>query len=107
MLSRARRAVRALAAIVLVVVALGALLGKGALEARGPYLEALPDHPFCLDAEWALADDRVADALELAEAGGCGSALERARARWDALSDEERAAHKAKWHEHHGKFLHE
>ncbi len=81
-----KRAARALVAVVLILAALLALGGKWTLDARGPYLEALPDHPFCVDAEWALAEDRVADALELAEAGGCPSALERARARWATVA---------------------
>jgi hypothetical protein len=81
-----RRIARAVLAAALLLVALGAPAGKLALEARGPFLEALPDHPFCLDAEWALAEDRVADALELAEAGGCAGARERARARWDSAA---------------------
>jgi hypothetical protein len=81
-----KRIARSIAAVALVAVALTALLAKGALDAGGPYLEALPDHPYCRDAEWALAEDRVADALELAEAGACPSALQRARARWDAVA---------------------
>ncbi len=80
-----KRIARAVLASALVLAALGALAGKAALEARGPFLEALPDHPFCIEAEWALAEDRVADALELAEAGSCASAAERARARWNAI----------------------
>ena len=81
-----KRIGRALLAAALVLAALGALVGKVALDARGPYLEGLPDHPFCIEAEWALAEDRVADALELAEAGACTSAAERAHARWDAAA---------------------
>lgn len=81
-----KRIGRTLLAVALVLMALVALAGKIALEARGPYLEALPDHPFCIEAEWALAEDRVGDALELAEAGSCTSAAERARARWTAIT---------------------
>ncbi|MFN2323617.1 MAG: hypothetical protein ABR510_11745 [Trueperaceae bacterium] len=81
-----KRLGRTLLAVALVLAALATLTGKAVLEARGPYLEALPDHPFCIEAEWALAEDRVADALELAEAGACSSAAERAHARWDAAA---------------------
>ncbi len=81
-----KRIGRVLLAVALVLAALMALTGKVVLEARGPYLEALPDHPFCIEAEWALAEDRVADALELAEAGACTNAAARARARWTTIA---------------------
>ena len=81
-----KRIGRALLAVALVLTALAAFAGKVVLDGRGPYVEALPDHPFCLEAEWALAEDRVADALELAEAGACASAVERARARWNTIA---------------------
>ena len=81
-----KRIGRALLAVALVLVALAAVSVKLVLDVRGPYLEALPDHPFCIEAEWALAEDRVADALELAEAGACTSAADRARARWTTIA---------------------
>lgn len=81
-----RRLLRSFAAFALGLLAVAAVAGKVALDRSGPYLEALPDHPFCLDAEWALAQDRVADALELATAGGCASARTRAEARWSSLA---------------------
>lgn len=81
-----RRIGRIVFAAALVLAALSAIAGKLAMDAGGPYLEALPDHPFCIDAEWALAENRVADALELAEAGVCTSAAERARARWNTIA---------------------
>jgi hypothetical protein len=77
---------RAVLAALLVLMGLGALGLKGWLTFDGPYLEALPAHPFCDEAEAALAADRVGEALELAEAGACGSTLERAQARWDSLT---------------------
>jgi hypothetical protein len=72
--------------ILLVLVGVGVVGLKGWTTLDGPYLEALPHHDFCADAEEALAHERVADALELAEAGDCPGVLERAQAQWDALA---------------------
>lgn len=80
------RFLRRLIAVVLVLLALGALGVKAWLDVSGPYVEALPDYPFCSHAEAALGEDRVADALELASAGGCGAVEERARAAYDSLA---------------------
>ena len=80
------RFVRQLLAVVLVLLALGVVGGKAWLEVSGPYLETLPEYPLCGQAEALLADDRVADALELAAAGDCGPLEDRARAAYDGLS---------------------
>lgn len=80
------RFTRRLAAWLSILVALGAVGFKGWLEFSGPYLEALPFHPFCAEAAALLAADDVAGALELAEAGECVSVAERAGERWDSLA---------------------
>ena len=80
------RLLRFVLAPVLVLVALGALGGKVWLEASGPFVEALEPYPFCDEAAVALAEDRVADALELAEAGDCTALQAQARERWDGLA---------------------
>ncbi|MDZ7705963.1 MAG: hypothetical protein U5L04_15925 [Trueperaceae bacterium] len=72
-------------ALALIVLAVGVVGVKGWLELSGPYLEALPDYPFCRQAEAALAQDRVAEGLELAEAGGCSDTLAEARQRSQQL----------------------
>ena len=77
---------RYLLAPTLVLVGLAALAGKVWLEASGPFVEALEPYPFCHEAAVALAEDRVADALELAEAGGCTTLEAQARERWDGLA---------------------
>jgi hypothetical protein len=69
---------RALAAL-LVVLAFAVLAVKAWTEAGGPYLEALPPYPFCAEADAALVDGRLEEALELAQAGGCDEAAARAR----------------------------
>ena len=76
------RPLRHLLAGLLFVAALAIVAGKGWLDVTGPYLEALPLHPTCAEAEAALADDRLLDALELAEAGPCPAVLAEAEARW-------------------------
>ena len=80
------RLLRHALAFVLVLLAAGVIGLKVWLELSGPYLEALPVYPFCQEAELALAEDRVLDALELAEAGECLSVAERAQRRWDSLA---------------------
>ena len=79
-----RRPLRHLLAGILLVTAIAIVAGKAWLGLSGPYLEALPPYPFCAEAESALADDRLLDALELAEAGGCAAVLTEAEARWNA-----------------------
>jgi len=79
-----RRPLRHLLAGVLLATAAATLVGKAWLELSGPYLEELPLYPACAEAEAALADDRLLEALELAEAGGCTAVLEEAEARWNA-----------------------
>lgn len=68
------------------MLALGALGVKAWLSIDGPYLEALPIHDVCSDAEIALAEARVADALELADAGECTAVRAAAAARWEHMS---------------------
>ena len=80
------RALRFVLAPLLVCLGVAALLGKVWLVAAGPFVEALEPYPYCAEAEHALVEDRVADALELAEAGGCASLAAAARVRWDTLS---------------------
>lgn len=80
------RTLRVVLAPLLVVVGVSVLLGKVWLLGAGPFVEALEPYPYCAEAEVALAQDRIADALELAEAGECGSVAAAARLRWDALS---------------------
>lgn len=76
---------RALAAA-LVIVAVGVVLGKLLLDGSGPYLEALPAYAYCDQAAAALVEDRVVEALELAEAGACSEELATARSRWSSLA---------------------
>jgi hypothetical protein len=81
-----QRLLRRVLAAALLTVAVGVVLGRLALDLDGPYLEALPAYPYCDEAADALADDRVLDALELAEAGACGAELATARSRWSSLT---------------------
>ena len=88
-----RRPLRHLLAGILLATAAAALVGKAWIDLGGPYLEAVPAFPFCAEAESALADERLLDALELAEAGGCATVLAEAEARWRApLATLERCA---------------
>lgn len=80
------RFLRRLLAAVVILLALGLVAMKAWLELSGPYLEALPYHPFCAEAATALARDDVAGALELAEAGGCETVTTQAQERWDSLA---------------------
>ncbi len=80
------RLLRFVLALLLLLLALGALVGKVWLEASGPFVEALPAYPFCQEAALALEEDRVADALELAEVGDCATEEAQARARWESLA---------------------
>lgn len=79
------RALRVVLAPLLVLLGVAALLGKVWLTSAGPFVEALEPYPFCAEAERALVEDRVADALELAEVGACAGVAAAARVRWDAL----------------------
>jgi hypothetical protein len=78
----AGRLLRLVLAPVLVLLGVAVLGGKAWLAASGPFVEALTPYPFCEEASRALAEDRVADALELAEAGACSVVEAQARARW-------------------------
>jgi hypothetical protein len=82
--ARSLPVVRWLAAPLLVALGLGLLALKAWLSLTGPYLEALPRVAFCSEAAAALDEGRLAEALELAEAGGCQAEASVARARWDA-----------------------
>jgi len=79
-----RRPLRHLLAGILLATAIAIVAGKAWLDLSGPYLEALPLYPTCAEAAAALADDRLLEALELAEAGGCTAVLAEAQARWTA-----------------------
>jgi uncharacterized membrane protein len=81
------RLLRRLVALALGLVAVAAVGGKAAWSWSGPYLEALPAFPYCGEAAAALADDRLEDAIEFGEAGGCTSevaAAEARRSEWGA-----------------------
>jgi len=80
------RALRHLFAALLAAIALAALGGKAWLALDGPYLEALPPFPACAEASRALDEERVSDAIELAEAGDCGAERAVAEARWTTLA---------------------
>lgn len=88
-----RRPLRHLLAGLLLAAAIALVAGRAWLSVSGPYLEALPPYPYCAEAEAALADDRLLEALELAEAGACRAVLAAAEARWNApLATFERCA---------------
>ncbi|HZW28490.1 MAG TPA: hypothetical protein VFF08_08525 [Trueperaceae bacterium] len=80
-----RRFVRRLLGTALVVLGLAVVAGKLWLASSGPYLEALPPFPFCAEARAELGAGQAAEAIELAEAGGCEEELAAARAQWDRL----------------------
>ncbi len=86
MMGDMHRIARAVLALVLFALATVVLTTKLWVAASGPFLEEFPPYPLCADAEWALADGRVGEALELAEAGGCPGVRSRAEAAWSALS---------------------
>lgn len=77
-----RRIARGALAALLVLAAVALVGGKLWLEATGPFVESLPDYPYCSSAAAALAEDRVLDALELAEAGACGPERTEAERAW-------------------------
>ncbi len=52
--------------LLLMLLALALVASKLWLEYDGPYLEALDPYPFCQEAQAALDDDRVLDAIVLA-----------------------------------------
>jgi hypothetical protein len=79
-----RRPLRHLIAGLLAALALAMPAGKAWLSFDGPYLEALPAYPYCAAAAAALAEDRVLEALELAEAGACEEVRTAAEDRWRA-----------------------
>lgn len=71
--------------LLLIVLALALVAGKLWLEYDGPYLEALDPYLFCQEAQAALDDDRVLDAIELAEASDCPEQLTTATEKWNEL----------------------
>ena len=79
-----RRGLRHLLALALAAAAFVLIAGKAVLDARGPYLEGLPAYPYCAEASLALAEERLLDALELADAGGCVAVSEAADRAWSA-----------------------
>ncbi len=79
------RALRYVLSPVFVALAVTVLGGKVWLEAAGPFVEGSPEYPFCAEARSALEDERLSDALELAEAGECTAVEAEARARWESL----------------------
>jgi len=80
------RLVRRLVALLAIVLGVGAVALKLWLTMSGPFIEALPDHPFCQEARSALDAGSVAWSLELAEAGDCAAVEIDARREWDSLS---------------------
>ena len=91
------RVARVVLAPLLLALAVTAVLGKLWLDASGPFVEALPAYPYCREAAIALADERVAEALELAEVGACEHVAALARARWDALSAQAQRCWEGVW----------
>lgn len=85
MFRRLRRLLRRLLGLLFLLLALAVLGGKLYLEADGPYLETMAPYPYCGEASAALADGRYQDAIELAEAGGCGEELAAAEAAWNSF----------------------
>lgn len=79
------RFVRRVLGTLLVLAALGLLLGKLWLDNGGPYLESLPLYPYCERAQQALVEDHHLDAIELAEAGGCDQVLSDANSEWNSV----------------------
>jgi len=75
-----------LAGAALLLAAVGLVGGKTWLALDGPYLEALAPYPYCAEAARALAAERHADAMELAEAGACEEVAAAAEAEWNRLS---------------------
>lgn len=67
-----------------VIAAVVLVAGKAVLDLRGPFVEALPAYDFCAEATRALTEERLLDALELAEAGACGEQLAAAERAWAA-----------------------
>lgn len=81
-----KRLLRRSLGLLLIALAVGVVAGKLWLEYDGPYLEALDPYPYCQAAQSALDEDRILDALELAEADDCPAQLNAANARWNELS---------------------
>lgn len=81
-----RRFLRRFIGALLVLVAVALLAGKAWLDWDGPYLEALPEYPFCAEARVALDENRALDAIELAEAGSCPVELREAQAVWSNIA---------------------
>lgn len=72
--------------LLLLLLALLIALAKVWLEYGEPYLETLPAYAFCDQARVALAQNRLQEAVQLAEAGGdCGTELAEAQARWNGI----------------------
>lgn len=80
------RLLRRALGLLLVVLALAVVTGKLWLEYDGPYLEALDPYPYCQEAQLALDEARIPDAIELAEAADCPEQLSAATSRWNDLS---------------------
>jgi hypothetical protein len=70
---------------VFVVLGVGVLAFQAWVLWSGPYLEALPPYPYCEEAERALANGAIQEAIEVADAGGCVEVAERAQAIWRSL----------------------
>ncbi len=86
MLRPLRRLLLRFFGLLLLLLGVALLGGKLWLEYDGPYLESLDPYPFCQQAQQALDEDRIPDALELAEAADCPEQLATARSRWNELS---------------------
>lgn len=85
-LLRVKRLLRRALGALFILVALALVAAKLWLEYDGPYLEALEPYPFCHEAQLALEEGQLPDAIELAEAGDCPKQLGQATARWNELS---------------------
>ncbi len=72
--------------VVAIVLGSGLIAGKVWVERGGPYLEELPRYDYCAQGANLLADDRVLEATEMAQAGGCNALLAQARAEWSGVT---------------------
>lgn len=86
MIRAIRRLLARLVGLVLIVGGFALVGGKAWIDYGGPYLEALPEYPYCEEARAALDAGQHMDAMELAEAGGCREVMADAEAEWNRLS---------------------
>jgi len=78
-----KRFLRRALGLALIVTALVLVGAKAWIALDWPYIEALPPYPYCAEAERATRAGKPAEAMELAEAGGCADELATARHDFD------------------------